>query len=65
MLSKQRQAGFGVNPISMGEICAYLDLAGIRETSQRVVFLELVVSLDEIARQWHVEHTGRDTKSQG
>ena len=62
MLSKQRQAGFGVNPISVADVRAYLDLAGIREVSQRVVFLELVVALDEIARQWHVEHSGRDAK---
>jgi len=66
VLSKQRQAGFGANPISVADVCAYLDLAGIRETGQRMVFLELVIGLDEIARQWHGqrEHSGRNAKPQ-
>ena len=62
VLEKKSQAGFGANPISVADVCAYLVLAGIRETGRRIVFLELVVGLDEIARQWQVDHSRRDAK---
>jgi hypothetical protein len=53
LLSMGRQGGgFGLSPIAIGEIAAYCDLAGIKDTSQRLYLAEIIVHMDNRYLEW-------------
>jgi hypothetical protein len=60
VLSRTRQgAGFGVAPIAVEAVKAYLDLIGCQSPPERLAFLELVLELDSQFLDWSNKHGGR------
>ena len=67
VLGRKRQCnGMAVNPLSMSDIVAYLDLAGVKDINVRLMFFELVSELDIEFLEWsRNEHNSRsDTEPQ-
>jgi hypothetical protein len=63
VLSQTRQGGgFGLAPIGVEAIKAYLDLIQCRLTGERLRFLEFVLALDRQFVRWSNEH-GERTRS--
>jgi len=68
VLGRKRQCnGMAVNPLSMSDIIAYLDLTGVKDINTRLMFFELVSELDTEFLEWsrNGEHDPRsDTQPQ-
>ena len=63
VLSGARQGGgWGIAPIGVEAIKAYLDLIQCHCPRQRLEFLELVLALDREFVRWSIEH-GERTRS--
>ena len=68
VLSRTRQGGgWGIAPIGVPSVTAYLDLIECPRGSDRLMFLEMVLALDATYLEWtvaHGEHSRSDTDAQ-
>lgn len=57
-------SGFGVNPLAVSEIVAWLDLQGLTDTQARQEAYQLIRRLDARYMEWQGEQAkGRQTRS--
>jgi hypothetical protein len=59
VLSQARPGGWGLAPIGVPAIKAYLDLIQCHSAQDRLVFLEFVLALDREFLRWSSEHGER------